>query len=147
MACCLCLTSASVNVIFLQQVAGVQPTFIRIRLAFRLTAGKTKWCLNADNQNLQHLWELPLQDVLIHQGRFSSSGETEGEVLLSLGTQRHAVKAHNDIWPRLVVKLPDTATLTGCSQYMPGLDTWENCFYFWTLHIFLVLAIIWKGSQ
>lgn len=46
-----------------------------------------------------------------------------------------------------VAELPGTTPLTGYSQRVAALDTWECCLNLWKLHNILVLAIIWKGSQ
>lgn len=155
MTCCLHLTSTFINVVFLQQAAGLQPFLDGICWALARHSDwlllKTKWSPNVDHKDLQQPVETPTLRCTHVLGKVFSQCWDRGVRYCPLrapkGILLKLTMTSGHQFQTLVAELPDTASLTGCSQHMAGLDTWENGLNFWKLQNFPVLATIWKGSQ
>lgn len=117
-------------------------------LLFSLMTGTTRGILNGslkEHKNLQ-------QPVGTATWRCTS---IQGKVFSLCGNRGWgtALLGHPEVWyPRLqwhlatsVAELPGTAPLTGYSQPVAALDTWESWLNLWKLHNILALAIFWKG--
>lgn len=117
-------------------------------LLFRLTAGTTRGTLNVEHKNLQQPMGTDTWRCTSILGKvFSPSVETEGWGTAFFG---HPEVSYQSLWwhrATSVAGLHGTAPLTGYSQPVAALDTWESCLNLWKLHNILVLAIFWKGSQ